>query len=150
MSKEIVYIHQKFDVPAEKVWSFFNDHNRMSEILPAKVRRIVDSKDKENVNGIGAVRRIELPILPVEETVVRSIKPTLIEYTITKGSPLKHHFGTINIIPDGDKACILDYTIELESDNFVLTTIMKHALEFAIGNGVKKLVKQFKNNPNYA
>lgn len=150
MSKELIYIHQKFDVPAEKIWSFFNEHERLSEIWPAKIKRIVDSKDEGNVNGVGSVRKIIVPLLPVEETVVRSIKPTLIEYTITKGGPLSHHFGTINIIPDGDKACVLDYTIEIESPNFVVTTVMKIVLENMIGNGVKKLVRFFEKNPNYA
>lgn len=150
MSKQLIIIHQKFNVPAEKIWDFFSDQERLSEIWPAKVKRIIDSKDEGNKNGVGSVRKIMVPLLPVEETIVRSIRPTLIEYTITKGGPLSHHFGTISITPNGEKACFLDYTIEIESSNFVVTEVVKVILEKMIGDGVKKLVKLFKLNPNFA
>jgi len=101
-----IKVHQEFDAPVEQVWEAFNDHVTFGKIMGQKVQRIVDSAEPGNVNGAGSVRSMRLPTGPFEETIIKSEKPALIEYKITKGTPLHYHYGTIQFtgLPDARSA----------------------------------------------
>lgn len=137
-----INMFQEFNAPIEKVWEDMSDHVNMGKILGQNISRIVDSKDPLNVNGVGSVRRINVPVFGFEETVRKSEKHSLIEYQITKGTPLSHHYGTMifRSLPN-DKAS-LDYTIELGSKIPLLGVILKNALGKAIGGSIKNYARK--------
>lgn len=137
-----IKMYQEFNAPIEKVFEAFGDHANMGKILGQKITRIVDSKDPSNINGVGSVRRIHIPVFGFEETIRKSEKPNRIEYQISKGSPLSHHYGTMifKTLPNGKTS--MDYTIELGSKLPLMGIILKNALNSAIGGSIKKYAKK--------
>ena len=139
-----VILHQEFDAPAERVWEALSDHNNFGKIMGQNMKRILDSQDPGNVNGVGSVRLISLPMLSFEETVRKSQRGSLIEYQITKGTPLDHHLGRMAFTDLPGNRSALDYTIELGSKVPLLASIVKVALENGIGSALHKYAKGLK------
>ena len=139
-----IKIHQEFDAPVETVWPTFSDHTKFGRMLNQNISRIVDSTDPADINGLNSVRRISMPFTAFEETIRKSIIFERIEYQITNGTPLAHHYGTIvfNHLPNGKSS--LDYTIEVGSHVPLLGGIIKLALKFVIGSAVKKYANSLK------
>ena len=137
-----VVMHQEFNAPIEKVWDDMSDHVSMGKIMGQKFTRIVDGKDPANPNGVGSVRRINIPVFGFEETVRKSEKHSLIEYQISKGTPLDHHYGTMVFKSIAENKTSLDYTIELGSKLPFLGAILKMALGNMIGGSIKKYAEK--------
>ena len=149
MATQIIHIKQDFAVPAIKVFNFFSDHNRLPEIWPGPIKRIRESDDPENINGVGSARLIGFSVFAFEETVEKVRNPDLIEYTISKGSPIKNHYGVMKFIDNTENTSHMDYQITLESKIPFTTCLLKFILQSIIGNGVRNLAKRFKENPLY-
>lgn len=134
-------MHQEFNKPVEKIWEAFSDHENLGRIFGQRMTRVVDSSDPANINGINSVRKIHVPLIAFEETIRKSEKPRLIEYQISKDSPLTHHYGTIlfQSLPGGKSA--IDYTIELGSNVPLWAPFVKALLSVAIGGSIKKYAK---------
>lgn len=132
-----IEMHQEFNAPIERVWNDMSDHVSMGKIMGQNFTRIVDGKDPENPNGVGSVRRINVPLFGFEETVRKSEKHSLIEYQISKGTPLNHHYGTMVFKSLSADKTSLDYTIELGSKIPLLGAILKGALGSAISGSLK-------------
>lgn len=81
------------DAPPEKVFAFCADHARFASLFGGKAVRIKEGDSEPN--GVGSVRRIGSGLLAFEETIVRYEPRRQIDYTITRGSPLKNHLGQI-------------------------------------------------------
>jgi uncharacterized protein YndB with AHSA1/START domain len=137
----VVKLYQEFDAPVEEIWEAFNDHENFGKMTGTKVTRIADSADTGNVNGTGSVRKIHLPLFPFEETIRKSEKPNCIEYQISKGTPLAHHYGTMLFNPLPGNRCAIDYTIALGSHIPLLGGMVKVALEKAMGGSMERYAK---------
>ncbi len=148
MPKQNIQIIQDFPVPAEQVWSFYNDHNRWNEIIPLPIKRIVNSSDEKNINGVGSVRLIGTKMIGIEETIITSSKPKIIEYTISKGSPFKNYKGSMQFYDNKDGTSTLEYIIEFDTPIPMNGNFLTQLLVF--GLGVKRLAKKFDKNPNFA
>jgi hypothetical protein len=137
-----IKLYQEFDAPVEKIWEAFNDHANFGKMMGQNIKRVVDSNDAGNVNGLGSVRQIKLPLLPFEETIVKSEKPNCIEYKITKGTPLNYHYGSMQFksIPGGKSA--IDYSIKLGSKIPLLGGVIANALGKGIGSGLKNYARR--------
>ncbi len=137
-----IKMYQEFNSPIEKVFEAFGDHANMGKILGQNISRIVDSKDPSDINGVGSVRRINIPVFGFEETIRKSERPNRIEYQISKGSPLSHHYGTIifKSLPNGKTS--MDYTIELGSKLPLMGIILKNVLNTMMGGSIKKYAKK--------
>ncbi len=144
MKIHVLKVRQELDAPVGQVWEACNDHETFGKIMGQKVQRIVDSRDPDNINGVGSVRSMKLPFTPFEETIVRSEKPVCIEYQISKGTPLHHHYGKIQFssLPEGRSA--IDYTIELGSKFPLVGMIVKTALEKGITDGLRNYARRLK------
>jgi hypothetical protein len=90
------------------------------------------------------VRSLTLPTGPFEETIVKSEKPNLIEYKISKGTPLQHHYGRMQFtsLPDGRSA--INYSIELGSKYPLIGMIVKAALAKGIASGLASYARKLK------
>jgi hypothetical protein len=107
-----IEIHQDFNTDIETIWATFSDHAALGRMLGVTMQRVVDSAEPGNPNGVGSVRRISaLPLLSFEETVRKADKPNRIEYQITKGTPLREHYGTMIFSSKHPRVTTLDYTI---------------------------------------
>jgi uncharacterized protein YndB with AHSA1/START domain len=139
-----IKLYQEFDAPIAQIWEAFNDHASFGKIMGQKITRIVDSTDTQNINGLGSVRLMKLPTGSFEETIMKSEKPTLIEYTITRGTPLHHHYGIMRFSSLTDGRSALDYSIELGSKIPLLGGMVKSALTKALGDGLRKYAGRLK------
>lgn len=139
-----VQIYQEFDAPITQVWEAFNDHANFGKMMGQNVDRIVDSTDADNINGVGSVRLIKLPIAPFEETIRKSEKPTCIGYQISKGTPLHHHYGSMQFKSLSAQKTALDYSIEVGSKIPLVGLLIKIALQKGIGGSLKNYAKRLK------
>ncbi|MFN8281950.1 MAG: SRPBCC family protein [Chitinophagales bacterium] len=146
---ERLHFLQDYSVDAYKVFSFFSDHNRLSEVYPAFMRRIIDSNDPRNANGLGSSRIIVTFPTIFQETITKYVEPSLIEYKITFGSPLKNHVGTMRFIDLGNGKSRLDYTIEFEPRIPKTGFFLRNLLEKQVGQAIRELAHRFEKNPNY-
>ena len=147
--KQKIHFLQDFDVPIKSVFSFFSDHNRLREIYPGFIKRIVDAPNPMNCNDVGSSRIIiSFPII-FQETITKYNEPNYLEYKITLGSPLKNHIGKMNFIALSPEKTRLDYVIEFEPyipyTGFILGQINQKVVQDALSN----LAIKFRQNPNY-
>ena len=92
MGVQQIVIKQVFNASVDTVFSILTDYEAFGRIINAKMKRVVDAGD-ENKNGLGSVRRIYLlPGLTFEESVVTFEPNRLMEYRVTKGSPIIFFF----------------------------------------------------------
>jgi hypothetical protein len=106
-------IQQQFDQSLEEVFSVLSDHQSFGRVVGANVVRIVDSQT-EFVNGLGSVRRISKFLVPPFEETITCFEPNkLIEYRVSKGSPIKQHLGQLAFSREKGKT-VLNYRITFE------------------------------------
>ena len=144
MGQQNIKILQSFNAPAETIFSILTDHESFGQVINAKIKRVVDSQG-ENKNGIGSVRRIRaFPGVAFEETVTTFEPNQLMEYVISKGSPIKNHRGRMEF-SDEQGQTRLTYTIDFEPKLpfFLLGSIIKKALEKSIGDGLRRLAERY-------
>lgn len=136
-----IHIEQRFEAPISQIWETFNQHALFGKMLGQNIVRVSDSTQPDNPDGVGSIRRIKLPFLSFEETVRKSEKNACIEYQITKGTPLHHHYGTMLFSENekyGSKTALLNYTIELGSRFPLFAAALKIVLQKSIESSLKK------------
>lgn len=143
MAKNFIQMNETFNAPASTVFAELSDHEKMGKVLGAKVKRIKDGKG--HVNGIGSVRRLTpVPLADFEETVTGFEPNKLIEYTVTKGSPIKNHLGRM-VFSESNGKTHLHYTIQFDMKLGIPFTgfLLKTVLEKVISSGLHKLAKSY-------
>jgi hypothetical protein len=141
MSRYQVQFDEFFPAPRAKIFAFFANHENLGLILGGKVRRIKDGEDAKHPNGLGSVREIRLPgQLPFEETITTFTPDTLIEYTVTRGSPIKNHFGHIEFAnaPGGTQ---MHYTIAFEPRIPFTGGLIRAILNSGFKKGLPRVMK---------
>ena len=114
MRAQWVHVERDLSAPVEEVFSHLAEHENLAALFGAKVTRLNDGDTERN--GVGSRRRLKLGPLPAfEETVTQYVRNELIEYRITKGSPLDGHVGTMRFSPNADGGTHLDYKIRIAS-----------------------------------
>lgn len=144
MGKQNIIITQVFNAPVETIFSILTDHEEFGRILNAKIKRVTDSRD-ENKNGIGSVRRIHaFPAPAFEESVITFEPNQLMEYKVSKGSPIKNHRGRMEFTEDQGKTR-LTYRVDFEPKLpfFLLGSIIKKAIQKPIQAGLKRLSARY-------
>ena len=146
--KQSIHFIQEYNFPVERIFGFFSRHENLAKIFPGAFKRVMDSVDPKNINGIGSVRRITTFPFVFEETITKFEDLSLIEYRITSGGPLKNHIGTMHFYSTGLNSCRLDYTISFDPVIPGTGFILKNTLEKAIGNGIRELASILKKDPS--
>lgn len=114
MREHWVHVEHDFDAPVEEVFAHLAEHENLAAVFGAKVERVRDGDTDRN--GTGSVRRLRIgPLPPFEETVTGYVPNELIEYRITRGSPLKGHVGTMRFSERPQSGTHLDYRIRIAS-----------------------------------
>jgi hypothetical protein len=137
-----IKLYQEFAAPVEQVWEAFSDHANFGKMMGQNITRIVDSADAGNINGVGSVRSIKIPMVAFEETVVKSEKPNCIEYRISSGLPIDYHYGNMQFksLPDGKSA--LDYSVKLGFKVPLVGGVVAVALKRALGSGLRNYARR--------
>lgn len=135
-----VNIVENFPFPVENLFNYMEVHENLETLFfPLKVKTIKGGD--EDKYGVGSVRSLFISIVPpFEETVIKYIKNELIEYKITKGSPLKDHHGIMKFSSTANGSQ-LNYTIQFDSSISFLAYLVKLGLENGIVKGLKSLKK---------
>jgi uncharacterized protein YndB with AHSA1/START domain len=106
-----VDVTHDFAKPVERVYAYLAESENLEELFGARITRVRDGDTSRN--GTGAVRSLKLPAMPAfEETVTEAVPNELVEYRITRGSPLRDHVGRMRFsrLPNGGTR--LHYVIE--------------------------------------
>jgi len=146
MARQHIEIRQNFNAPVEKVFPELTDHESFGALMGTNFKRVIDSPD-ENKNGVGSVRRIRsFPVPAFEETVVNYVPNELMEYVITKGSPVKNHFGRM-VFTESDHETRLFYTIDFEPrlPFIFLGPLLKRSIEKPVRQAIQRFAATFQD-----
>ncbi len=104
-----------------------------------RVERLQDGELHRN--GVGSVRRLSLNgIAPFEETVTAFRENQVIEYTVTKGTPLNEHHGAMRFSRrESGHASHLEYSIRLGSDVPGVAKVVAAVLRRRIPRGLTRV-----------
>lgn len=135
-----INIVENFPFPVENLFGYLEVHENLEALFfPLKVKTIKGGDEAKY--GVGSTRSLFLSIIPpFEETVTKYKKNEFIEYKITKGSPLKDHYGVMKFTSTAN-GYQLNYTIQFDSSIPLLASIVKFGLEKGIVKGLKSLKK---------
>lgn len=138
MGQQRIDIRKTFPYPVSALFAHLSEHENLSVLFaPLKVTRIHDGE--EAVNGTGSIRRLSPPLGPAfEETVTVYEANRRIEYTVTKGSPIRNHKGVMVFEEDGDGSS-LHYTIVFEGKFPLVGPLVRPLLDRGIRKGLDKL-----------
>jgi hypothetical protein len=129
-----VEIAQDFALPVDRVFAFLSEHENLGPLLGADIRRLQDGDTSRN--GVGSVRRLKIGPLPAFEETVTQVEPdALVEYRITKGSPLTDHRGELRFAPRGSGSTVT-WRIEFGAPP-VLDRIVALGLRRTIAKGLR-------------
>jgi uncharacterized protein YndB with AHSA1/START domain len=87
--------------PCERVWRILADHEGMPEWFPVR-EVILRRPGSPDPNGVGALRVARSLGVIVEERITAFKPDELLEYTITRGAPLRSYRAQVRLTPDGD------------------------------------------------
>jgi uncharacterized protein YndB with AHSA1/START domain len=131
---------KEFDLPPDRVFEYFSEHENLGGIFGAEVKRISDGTDG-NRNGVGSARSLNPPgpVPAFEETVTEFVPGKHIEYKVTKGTPLNHHLGTVDFTPEGT-GTKMEWRIEIGTAVPGLDYVIAKVLTRNIGRGLDRTV----------
>lgn len=141
MSSSPVRVHIQHDFASDPatVFEALSEHERLAPLFKAKIDRVCDGDAGRN--GVGSTRRLKIGPLPAfEETTTTSEPDTLIEYRISKGSPLRGHWGRQTLTPTATGGTHLDYEIGFDAAVPGLATVVGKILTVAISQGLRSFV----------
>ncbi len=134
MSVHQATLQLDFAVPPERLWEAITDHEGMTKWAGARVRLI----GRGDADGVGAVRRIRMGAMTVDEEVIYADAPRRLVYRIVRGVPVTFHRGEMLVLPtDGGSA--LTWKILLASDIPGFARLTARALETGLGRGLREL-----------
>ncbi len=88
----------------------------------------------------GSTRILKIGPLPAfEETTTKAEPHSLIEYKISKGGPLRGHWGVQKLTPTADGGTTLDYTIGFDMPIPGMAPLVGKALSRGLKKGLPKL-----------
>lgn len=134
-----VHIEHDFVSEPATVFAALSEHENLAPLFRAKIRRVRDGDLTRN--GVGSTRSLKIGPLPAfEETTTASQPNSLIEYRITKGGPLRGHWGVQRLSPTTDGGTHLEYTIGFDAPVPGLAMVVGKILSTAISKGLASLV----------
>lgn len=89
---------RRFEAPIERVFAVLTNHEGMSDWPGLDGVRLV--REGQPRNGLGAIRRVAVMGLTLDEEVVRWEPPRAFDYRIIKGLPVEH-LGTVELVDQG-------------------------------------------------
>jgi uncharacterized protein YndB with AHSA1/START domain len=138
MAKQTVHVEHDFTLPPERIYGYLAEHENLAVLFGLRVERASDGTDSRN--GAGSSRKMSFfGLLPFVETVTKAVPNELIEYRITKGSPLRDHSGRMVFTPTASGGTHLVYVIEFGAAVPGLAPVVKAGLTSSIARGLKKI-----------
>ena len=100
----------QFNCSAENLWSILSDVGRC-DWVPTIEKITLDADCRVfEMAGMGTI---------TEKILLKDDENMILQYSaIDTPAPIEHHLATMKIIPDGDFACFLEWTTEIEPEIF--------------------------------
>lgn len=137
-----IHVQQRYAAPRDKVFAFFAVHENLMLVFNNQIRRIQDAPAGDNPNGLGSVRSITMgPGLSFEERIETFVDNELIEYRVTKGSPVKNHLGQMRFADD-PQGTVFDYRIRLQGRIPGTTCLIAFIMRRALSQGLSRVQAQ--------
>lgn len=102
---------QELGAPIEIVWTVLTDHRAFATWGAAK-KVTLEREGSPDVNGAGAIRRIESGLVKVREEIVAFSPPRSFRYALLSGPPVRDYVGEVTLRELGE-ATAVRWTIEL-------------------------------------
>lgn len=135
---ERVHVTHTFTSDPTTVFEKLAEHENLGPVFGAKIRRVCDGDTSRN--GPGSTRSLKIGPLPAfHETTTTAEPHSLIEYKISKGGPLRGHWGVQKLTPTADGGTTLDYTIGFDMPIPGVAGLVGKVLEKNISKGLPKL-----------
>jgi uncharacterized protein YndB with AHSA1/START domain len=99
--------------PIEDVFDRLIDHEAMASWPGVGSCKLIEEGSPRN--GLGAVRRIRVRGITLDERVVRYERPTAFDYAILRGLPIDHHLGEVRLREVEGGRVEVTWTIEISS-----------------------------------
>jgi uncharacterized protein YndB with AHSA1/START domain len=134
-----VHVTHTYRSDPATVFEALSEHENLSRVMGARVTRVCDGETSRN--GPGSTRRLKIGPLPAfEETVTAAEPNTLIEYRISKGTPMKGHWGVQRLTPTADGGTELDYRIGFDAPGPGVAAVVGKVITMQLSRGLPKLV----------
>lgn len=133
MGQKEVRFEFDFAVPPERLWEALSDHAAMGRWTGATVRLIA----RGDAKGVGAVRRVRIGQLAVDEEVIYTDAPRRMVYRIVRGAPVSFYRGEI-LITKTDTGSHLSWHILFVAPKGV-GTLMARSIDTGLGRGLREL-----------
>ena len=100
----------QFNCAAANLWSILSDVGRC-DWVPTIEKITLDGDCRVfEMAGMGTI---------TEKILLKDDENMILQYSaIDTPAPIEHHLATMKIIPDGDFACLLEWTTEIEPEIF--------------------------------
>lgn len=133
-----VHVTHTYTSDLATIFQKLSEHENLGQVFGANVTRVKDGDTSRN--GVGSTRALKIGPLPAFHETTTVCEPhTLIEYKITKGSPLKGHWGRQILTPTPDGGTLLDYTIGFDMAVPGAAAVVGKVLTAKITKGLGKL-----------
>jgi uncharacterized protein YndB with AHSA1/START domain len=129
-----ITLRQSFAASPERVWSAITDHAGMSKWAGAEVLLVANG----DANGVGAVRRMKIGGLRIDEEVIYADAPRRLVYKIVRGLPVNFHRGEMILEPNGERT-ELTWRILMGSSVPGLVRTTGALLKPALSRGLREL-----------
>jgi uncharacterized protein YndB with AHSA1/START domain len=138
-SPQRVHVTHTYTSDPATVFEKLAEHENLGPVFGAKISRVCDGDDSRN--GPGSTRSLKIGPMPAfEETTTKAEPHSLIEYKISKGGPLRGHWGVQKLTPTADGGTTLDYTIGFDLPIPGMAPLVGKALSRGLKKGLPKLV----------
>lgn len=137
-SPQRVHVTHTFTSDPATVFDKLSEHENLGPVFGAKITRVCDGETSRN--GAGSTRSLKIGPLPAfHETTTKAEPHSLIEYKISKGSPLRGHWGVQRLTPTPDGGTALDYTIGFDMLVPGMAAVVGKVLTSSIRKGLPRL-----------
>ena len=103
-----IKVEKLINKPAAEVFNFLADHENYSKFPAVDTSELLEH-GKHEKNGLGALRRVVLGGITLEERIIVFEKPKRLNYLIEKSSPLPflHDVGEIQLSEEGSQTLVI-------------------------------------------
>ena len=140
---------QKFEksfvvkAPISDVFDVFSDHEQFGALFGAKSRLFKSGTDA--LNGVGSARRFGFWPVGFDESVVAYKENELIDYSVSRGSPLKNHLGQVRF-REVEEGTQVDYTVQFESKIPLMGGVLEFGFKKAWAMNSTKVFARIEGN----
>ncbi|MDT0496204.1 SRPBCC family protein [Algiphilus sp. W345] len=129
-------IIENVQLPPEEMFARLADHENLGKALGVPVKRIRDGEG--SVNGVGSVRTMAFWPLDFDETITAFDPPRRIEYSVSRGSPLRQHSAVILLSPRG-AGTEVSWSVSFASAIPLAGRLLRMVMRLALTHGIRKL-----------